>query len=431
MKNTDINIIILQNILQYIDVGIHIIDKNRKTIMYNEAMGKLEGLDSQQVVNKDLLNVYPSLNEKTSTLIKVMDTKKAVLDKTQKYTNVKGKKINSLNSTIPLLSENKIVGALEMAKDITYFNILSNKIIDLQQELNSNKYKEINSKNKYYKFKDIIGKSENMKRAIKIAMRTKDFPSPVLIYGETGTGKELFAQSIHYESIRKEEPFIAQNCAAIPDALLEGILFGTEKGGFTGAVQREGIFEQANGGTLLLDEINSMSPGLQAKLLRVLQEGYVRRIGGVKDIHINVKIIATTNEEPAESIKNGNLRRDLYYRLNVVYIRIPPLRERKDDILILSNHFIDKYNCLLGKEIIGIREEVLKCFYNHSWSGNVRELENVIESGMNYNLNHKNYLEKEDFISFEHIIDDIELCESNGINIDMPLSEYLEETEKK
>ena len=253
----------------------------------------------------------------------------------------------------------------------------------------------------------------------------------MLIYGETGTGKELFAQSIHYEGIRKDGPFIAQNCAAIPETLLEGILFGTEKGGFTGAIQRKGIFEQANGGTLLLDEINSMSNELQAKLLRVLQEGYIRRIGGVKDIPIDVKIIATTNEEPLESIKNGTLRKDLYYRLNVIYINIPPLRERKEDILVLSNHFIDKYNFILGKNIHGIEDEVLQCFYRHSWLGNVRELENAIEAAMNYVPHGRRYLKKEDFISCSNIIDNEKKFETIVLDTKKHLPDYLEEVEKK
>ncbi|NLJ98840.1 MAG: sigma 54-interacting transcriptional regulator [Tissierellia bacterium] len=431
MKEANLNQIILQNILQYTDIGIHVIDKARKTIIYNEAMGTLEGLAMHQVVGKDLLDTFPSLNENTSTLIRVLSIKKPILDKVQIYINFKGQKITSLNSTIPLIWKDQIVGALEIAKDITYLNRLSNKLMDLQQELKNNNYNVSKGEIKHYTFNDIIGISKNIKEAIKVAMRAKDSPSSVLIYGETGTGKELFAQSIHYEGIRRKGPFIAQNCAAIPETLLEGILFGTEKGGFTGAVQREGIFEQANGGTLLLDEINSMSYGLQAKLLRVLQEGYVRRIGGVQDIPIDVRIIATTNEEPLESIKNGNLRKDLYYRLNVVYIRIPPLRERKEDIPILSNYFIEKYNPLLGKNILGIEEEVLDCFYKYSWGGNVRELENTIESAMNYAINNRTYLTKEDFISFEHIIKDSNILKSNVVEIDKPLSDYLDEIEKQ
>lgn len=433
MKNVDLNRMVLQNILQHIDLGIHVIDKNRKTVIYNEIMAELEGLKIEQVMDKDLLDIFPSLNEETSTLIKVLATKKSIIKETQTYINMKGKKIMTVNSTIPLIWKGKIVGALEIARDITYLKGLSDQLLDLQHELKNNNHKNYKSKNKIknYTFKDIIGEAKNMKNAIEVGKRAKDSPSSVLIYGETGTGKELFAQSIHYEGIRKDGPFIAQNCAAIPETLLEGILFGTEKGGFTGAVQRKGIFEQANGGTLLLDEINSMSNGLQAKLLRVLQEGYIRRIGGIKDIPIDVKIIATTNEEPLESIKNGTLRKDLYYRLNVIYINIPPLRERKEDIPFLSNHFIDKYNFILDKNIHGLEDEVLQCFYRYPWLGNVRELENAIEAAMNYVPHNRRYLKKEDFISCPNIIDNEKNLETIVLDIKKPLPDYLEEIEKK
>jgi len=206
----------------------------------------------------------------------------------------------------------------------------------------------------------------------------------VLIYGETGTGKELFAQSIHYSGIRGNKPFIAQSCAAIPESLLESLLFGTAKGGFTGAVEREGLFEQANGGTLLFDELNSMSLSLQAKLLRVLQEGYIRRVGGTKDIPIDVRIIATTNEDPNDCIRQGTMRKDLYYRLSVINVFIPPLRERINDIEMLCNYFIKKYNKVLNKNIESISGDVINKFKEYAWPGNVRELENFIESAMNF-----------------------------------------------
>ena len=430
MGKLSLNEIVLQNILHNTDMGIHVIDKNRKTIFYNDAMASLEGLKSSQVINKDLLGVFPSLDENSSTLIKVLNSKEPIMDKTQTYLNFKGQKITAVNTTVPLYSEGEIVGALEISKDITYLKRLSDRLMELQYELNSSNYENIKSRKniRKYRFTDIIGADEKMVRAVEIGKRASNSPSSVLLYGETGTGKELFAQSIHYGGIRKNGPFIAQNCAAIPEALFEGILFGTDKGGFTGAIEREGIFEQANGGTLLLDEINSMPLGLQAKLLRVIQEGYVRRIGGVKDIPVDVKIIATTNEKPIISLKKGKLRKDLYYRLNVIYIDIPPLRERKSDIHLLSKHFIEKYNILLGKNIIGIDEKVLDLFYNHSWPGNVRELENSIEAAMNYVSNNKEILEVEDFQTCPYIV-----SESPKINfqeMDKSLPDYLSDVEK-
>lgn len=434
MYKSNFNNALLQNILRNIDVGIHVIDENRKTIVYNNAMARIEGLDPEHVLNKDLLEVFPSLNETSSTLISVLTEKKPILDKAQIYINSKGRKIFTVNTTIPIFIKDKVVGALEIAKDITYVKELSERLIDLQNELKTNNQNyKYNKKNKIkkYNFMDIIGKNEKILKLKEIAKRASNSPSSVLIYGETGTGKELFAQSIHYSGNRKDKPFIAQNCAAIPETLLEGILFGTEKGGFTGAVEREGIFEQANGGTLLLDEINSMSHGLQAKLLRVLQEGYIRRIGGIKDIPIDVKIIATTNEDPLASIENGRLRKDLYYRLNVIYLKIPPLRERKDDIKLLSDYFINKYNSILHRDLLGIDDRVLEAFQSYSWPGNVRELENVIESAMNYAPLNRRYLEEEDFVTGSNIFDGRDSLNTEGLYINKPLPFYLEDIEKK
>lgn len=404
MRNIDKTIV--QNILHYGDIGVHVIDQDRKTIVYNETMAKLEGLEKSEVLEKEILINFPSLNQDTSTLIKVLNTGVPILNSTQTYLNFKGKKITSINTTIPLYEKKEIIGALEIANDITHIRNLSDKLIDLQCELKNtkNEDKKTGNKIKRYGFKDIIGEDEKFILAKEIGKKAGQSSSSVLIYGETGTGKELFAQSIHYDGIRGRKPFIAQNCAAIPESLLEGILFGTEKGGFTGATKREGIFEQANGGTLMLDEINSMSLPLQAKLLRVLQEGYIRRIGGEKDIAVDVRIIATTNESPLQSLKNRTIRKDLFYRLNVIYIYIPSLNDRKDDIDILSEYFIKRYNTILNKKIKSISIQAKELFLNHDWPGNVRELSNVIEGGMNIASDESEILEIDDFISSLHLM---------------------------
>lgn len=408
MKIKNIEKIIMQNILHYGDIGVHVIDKDKKTIVYNETMAKIEGLERSDLLEKAMLLNFPSLNKDTSTLIKVLSTGKPILNRTQTYLNFKGEQITSINSTIPLYEKKEIIGALEIANNITYLRNLSNRLIDLQDELKSSKDSKGKAKQKLnrYGFSDIIGENDRLLLAKKIARKASDSSSSVLIYGDTGTGKELFAQSIHYDGMRRNKPFIAQNCAAIPESLLEGILFGTEKGGFTGATKREGIFEQANGGTLMLDEINSMSLSLQAKLLRVLQEGYIRRVGGEKDIPVDVRIIATTNEQPLQSLKNKTIRKDLFYRLNVIYIYIPSLNDRKEDISILSEHFIDKYNKILNKKIEKFSLEVKELFLNHDWPGNVRELSNVIEGAMNIAPDDSRILNAEDFISSIYLMED-------------------------
>ncbi|WMM23344.1 sigma 54-interacting transcriptional regulator [Tissierella sp. MB52-C2] len=433
MKKADLNKIIMQNILHHADIGIHVIDNERNTVIYNDFMAKLEGVDRNQVLEKDILEIFPSLNEETSTLIKVLHTGEGIFNSTQSYLNFKGQRITTINSTIPLYDNDKIIGALEIANNITHIKNLSDQLIELQNKLNLTQKDRKNLKNqiKRYNFDDIIGNDKSLELAKKIAKKAKDTTSSVLIYGDTGTGKELFAQSIHYGGKRKNKPFIAQNCAAIPESLLEGILFGTDKGGFTGAVEREGIFEQANGGTLMLDEINSMSLSLQAKLLRVLQEGYIRRVGGKKDIPIDVRIIATTNEDPLKSVKNGTIRKDLYYRLNVIFIKIPSMAERKNDISVLSEYFIRKYNLLFKKNIKEISKDVLYYFMEYTWPGNVRELGNVLEGAMNIVSDKETILKKEDFISSIHIMEDKPLKKAiilEGKNKSLP--DILEEMEK-
>ena len=277
-------------IFNTITEGIHIVDATGKSILYNKAISEIEGLSEKQVLGKHLLDLFPDWTKENSTLLTVLSTGKAIANREQNYLNFKGKKIRTLNTTLPIYDESRVVGAVEISKNITTVNDMSEQIIDLQQKLIKPVKRETGIK--HYQFDQLIGKSEPYLEAIKLAKRASKSSSSVLIYGDTGTGKELFSQSIHYASERAERPFIAQNCAAIPESLLEGLLFGTSKGSFTGALDRPGLFEQSEGGTLFLDEINSMSMSLQAKILRVLQENYVRRVGGNKDIPVDVRIIA-------------------------------------------------------------------------------------------------------------------------------------------
>ena len=228
-------------------------------------------------------------------------------------------------------------------------------------------------------FEDIIGQNQSLCDIKILAKRAAFTQSPVLIYGETGTGKELFAQSIHNASCRAKRSFVAINCAAIPENLLEGILFGTVKGAYTEAVDRPGLFEQASDGTLFLDEINSMSLLLQAKLLRVLQEKKIRRVGGMTDIEVNPRIISSVNMKPLEAIEKGLLRSDLFYRLGVVCLGIPPLRERTDDLPYLIDFFIRKVSRKLAKGHYTAANDLLRVFQSYNWPGNVRQLEHAIE----------------------------------------------------
>lgn len=247
--------------------------------------------------------------------------------------------------------------------------------------------------------RDIVYMSSQMQKIVNLATELAKSDLTVLIYGESGTGKEVLARYIHKNSKRSDKPFVAVNCAAIPENLLESELFGHEKGAFTGALERRiGKFEKAQGGTILLDEIGEMALPLQAKLLRVLQEKEFDRVGGKEPVKIDVRIIATTNRDLKKECEKGNFREDLYYRLNVFPIKLPPLRERKEDIEFLSEHFLHKYNLKINKNILGFDKKAMEILKSHYWKGNVRELENVIQRAVF--MCQKNYISIDD-IYFE------------------------------
>lgn len=392
---------ILKCLIDNLEEGIQIVDSEGRTVYYNNAMAKVEGLKSEEVIGKKVIEYLNGVEEDSSTLMNVLKHGEKLVDVIQHYSSHDGKKVTTINTTIPIKHEGKTIAAVEISKDMTQLKELNEKLCKLQA---SNNKSQTN-----YNFNDIIGKNAILQSAINKAAKASLSNSSVLIYGETGSGKEVFAQSIHYNSLRKDKPFMPINCAAIPSALLEGMLFGTIKGSYTGAENRKGLFEEANGGTILLDEINSMEPVLQSKLLRVLQEGYIRPVGSNKTIDVDIRIIATLNEKPEKLIEEGRLRKDFYYRLGVIRIDIPPLRQRKDDIPLLVKYFIEHYNKVLCKNIIGIDEEAMIQFKEYDWPGNIRELKNVIESAMNLSEN-SGILTKE--------------CFDNRAEINSPLGDY-------
>lgn len=362
--------------------AIHIVDADGITILYNEEMASLEKINVSDALGKPFREVFSAIPEEESTLLAALRDRKSTLNKEQTYLNAYGKEVTAINSTVPIIVEGKVVAAMEVSRDITEIKNMSDTILDLQSGLfTAEEDKASRSKKtgiKQYHFDDIVGRSLAFEETLARAKKASRNDVTVLINGETGTGKELFAQSIHYDGLRKKGPFLAQNCAAIPESLLEGMLFGTAKGGFTGAEDRAGLFEQANGGTLLLDEVSAMPVGLQGKLLRVLQEEYIRRVGGDKDIPIDVRIIATINEPVEKLIGEGRLRKDLYFRLGIVSLQIPPLRERKSDIPVLVDEFLKKYNDRFDKQVWMVSDKAMEKLMDYDYPGNVRELENAI-----------------------------------------------------
>lgn len=244
--------------------------------------------------------------------------------------------------------------------------------------------KENSANPAFYTFKNIVGNNKDLMTAIDFGHRIARHNSSVLLIGETGTGKELFAHSIHNESTFAQGPFIALNCAAIPDTLMESVLFGTVEGAYTGAKNTEGLLLQANNGTIFLDEINSLNMESQAKLLRFLQDKAIRSVGDNKQRKISCRIISAVNRDTDMQAKTSGLREDLYFRLSTVELHIPPLRHRKDDIPILTNHFVRKFSLEFGNSIAEVDQKLIQLLINYSWPGNIRELEHVIESAMNF-----------------------------------------------
>ncbi|MDD4782092.1 MAG: sigma 54-interacting transcriptional regulator [Syntrophaceticus sp.] len=366
--------------------GVIITDQEGKIVYINKAQEKIDNVTKGFACNKNAKEFF-NLDDESSVLMQALITKKEISERHQYYINVVGQAVNIVTYGYPLRVDGKVVGAVAVCRDTTKVKDFAEKVIASygqpdDQAARLAKFKGKSNKVKYYTFDDLIGNNAAFKEAIRWAQVAAETDSSVLIHGLTGTGKELFAQSIHSDSKRKNAPFIGINCAALPESLLESILFGTVKGAFTGATDRLGLLEQVNGGTLFLDELNSMPLGLQAKLLRVLQDGRFRRVGGTEDIKVNIRVLSSLNADPNKAIADGVLRQDLFYRLAVVSIRIPPLEERKDDIPMLTSFFIGKHNFKLNKSVKNICPDVMECFLNYNWPGNVRELEHVLECAM-------------------------------------------------
>ena len=275
-----------------------------------------------------------------------------------------------------------------------------------------------------FHFKNIIGKSEKMVKVFELIHHIAPYDSSVLIIGESGTGKELIANAIHYHGPRATMPFIKVSCASLSEGIIESELFGHEKGAFTGAItSRKGRFELAHNGTLFLDEVEDIPPSTQIKLLRVLQEGEFERVGGNRTIKINIRIIAASNRDLQEAVRNGNFREDLYYRLNVVNIRLPLLKDRREDIPFLVNFFIEKYNKRYQMKVKGISQRAMNLFSDYEWTGNVRELENTIESILVIN--------SPEVIDIQHLPQEIRDFKESPEVISVKIGTPLEEVERE
>ncbi|MCT4593471.1 MAG: sigma 54-interacting transcriptional regulator [Anaeromicrobium sp.] len=362
-----------ETIFNAVDMGLLLISKDGNIKTVNKRACEMFLCTKEDLLKDHAIRIFSNWNAIMNTL-----EKKATYsdDELINYQNNKKKKMNI--NVFPIYDvDNKFISAVVALKDMKNIYKLVNKY---------------SGKNAYYTFHNIIGKSVQMDEIIQYAKTVANTPSTIIIQGESGTGKEVLAQAIHNESEKRNEPFIAINCGAIPRNLIASELFGYEKGAFTNARSggMPGKFELAHNGTLFLDEIGEMPIDMQVNLLRVLQEKRITRIGGTKSISIDVRVIAATNKNLLEEVKKGNFREDLYYRLNVIPIHIPPLRDRKEDIRTLVNYFLEKKSEKLERKIVRLSKDEYKILMDYDWPGNVRELENGIE---NYIINGKLYMD--------------------------------------
>lgn len=324
-------------------------------------------ISTKDVIGQNLYEMYPNLTEENSTHARVMKTGKPVINENQLIVERSGKAYVINTSTFPIEDNGRRIGTFDLSSSLTP----------------KSKNDEKEDRNKLYVLDSIVTENEAMLSIKSKILKVSRNDSPVMVIGESGTGKELIVEAIHSMGSRREKPFISVNCAAIPDALMESTLFGTVKGSFTGAENRKGLFEIADGGTLFLDEINSMNIDLQAKLLKAVEEQKYMKLGGERYVDVDVRVISAVNVDPEEAIKNNSLRSDLFFRLGVVQFFVPPLRERKEDLKPLTEHFISYYNSRMNRQVMGVDEDVRRVFENYPWPGNVREFRNVMESAFN------------------------------------------------
>ncbi len=375
----------LMNVINQISESVILCDADSRIWLLNDAAVKMDSIVTQDVLGNGISNVYATRDGSELIVPQTIRDKQIKRNVRQYYTTRYGKDVDIVASSYPVVQNGQVLGGFSIMEDWSTVDSLHKQIIDLQEKLTDRRAgtRGKSALSAKYHFADIISISPAMSSVVAQCRQVAKTGSSVMIYGETGTGKELFAQSIHNASRRADGPFLAINCAAIPENLLESLLFGTEKGAYTGAERRPGLFEQANGGTLLLDEINSMNISLQSKLLRVLQDGVIRRVGGTSEIQVDVRVLSNINIPPYQAIAEDKLRQDLFYRLGVVNINVPPLRERREDIPLLVKHFIMQCNEKLVRNVAGIDEKTLHIFQGYAWPGNVRELQHAIEHAMN------------------------------------------------
>ncbi|MGB9625837.1 MAG: sigma-54 interaction domain-containing protein, partial [Phycisphaerae bacterium] len=351
-------------ILDSINEGVFTVNLDWRITAFNHAAERITGIDRQEALGRPCCEVFrASICENACVLRRTLTTGKPVVNATAHIVSHAGQRIPIRISTALLKGpDGAVIGGVETFQDLS-------QVEQLRKELEAR-----------YTFEDIVGRSPAMTSLFEILPQIAESESTVLIEGASGTGKELFARAIHNLSRRRKKRFVAVNCAALPDTLLESELFGHKAGAFTDARKdKPGRFAMADGGTIFLDEIGDISPAMQVRLLRVLQERCIEPLGSVEPVRVDVRVLAATNKDLAKLVRAGRFREDLFYRIRVVYLKLPSLRQRREDIPLLVERLVAKFNRLQGKDIAGVSNEVLARLMDHDYPGNVRELENIIE----------------------------------------------------
>ncbi len=351
-------------ILESISDGVFTVDADWRVTSFNRAAEQITGIPRHEALGLPCSDVFrSSLCEGACALRHTLETNEALINQVCYIVNAEGRRIPISVSTAVLRdARGRVIGGAETFRDLSEIEALRRELKD------------------QVRLGDLVSHSPAMRPVFDLVSSLADSESTVLIQGQTGTGKEIVARAIHGTGKRAQRPFIAVNCAALPDTLLESELFGYQKGAFTGAEQNKpGRFVLARDGTLFLDEIGEISPALQVRLLRVLQERVVEPLGGTRSVPVKARVIAATNRDLASLVQDGRFREDLFYRINVIRVDLPPLRERLEDLPLLIDHFLHRFNHLQQRDIMGVSPEALSALMAHSWPGNVRELENIIE----------------------------------------------------
>lgn len=385
LKREDNRPYLLARALDQVTDGVQIYDKNACAVYFNRASRSISHIPSGvSVEGRHLLDLY-NLDETISTTMTALQTKAPVIDRVDSFraNDFSAAPIASANTSYPIFREGELLGAVvfEQTAEIVERNMKKMEATGKALSAFSQRPPKISFSG--YTFDNVIGSCPKLREAVELARRVAPQDSPVLLVGETGTGKEIFAQSIHRSSRRRGGKFLAINCAAVPETLIESLLFGTKRGSFTGSEDKAGYLEEAAGGTLFLDELNSMSLAMQSKILRVLQEKTFRRVGGSQDLRLDVRVISSCNEDPFKAVAENTFRQDLFYRLSTVMIELPPLREHLEDLEELIRYHLEATAYQFVHAVTRIDPEVIAVLRAYHWPGNVRELFHVLDYAQN------------------------------------------------